>query len=119
MPEALPKPYNYLFRKGGRRAGSGLLFRIFAWQEGAAIITPKATGQPIEIPVTRLFVERLDKRSPVRYYDISSRQVQAQLFGYLQSHTFIGRTFAVDAHGFKPSKQFSLRVMPESLGGIA
>src|SRR5215472_15572738 len=116
MPEALAKPYSYLFRKGGRRAGSGLLFRIFAYQEGSAVITPKATGLATEIPVLRLFIERLDKRSPVRYYDVSSRQVQAQLFGYLQSHTFIGRTFAVDAHGFKPSKQFSLRVTPESLG---
>ena len=114
MPETLPRPYNYLFRKGGSRAGSSLLFRIFAWQEGQATIIPKATGQPIDIPIVRLFVQRLDKPSPVRYYDISSRQVQAQLFGYLQSHTFIGRTFALDAHGYKPSKQFSLRVMPEA-----
>ena len=114
MPEPLAKPYNYLFRKGGRRAGSGLLFRIFAYQEGSAVITPKATGQATEIPVVRLFIQRLDRPSPVRYYDISSRQVQAQLFGYLLSHTFIGRTFAVDAHGFKPSKQFSLRVTPDA-----
>lgn len=114
MPETLPRPLNFLFRKGGARAGSSLLFRIFAWQEGSAVITPKATGQAIEIPVTRIFIQRLDRPSPVRYYDISSRQVQAQLFGYLQSHTFIGRTFALDAHGYKPSKQFSLRVMPEA-----
>jgi hypothetical protein len=112
--ETLPKPYNYLFRKGGYRAGSSLVFRILAWQEGQATITPKATGQPIDIPVYRLFMQRLDRPSPARYYDISSRQVQAQLFGYLFSHTFIGRVFAVDAHGYKPSKQFSVRVMPES-----
>lgn len=113
MAEALPKPFNYLFRKGGRRAGRGLLFAIIAWQEGAATISPKTSGEAITIPVTRIHIQRLDRPSPARYYDISSRQVQAQLFGYLSTQSYAGRTFTVDAHGYKPSKQFSLRVMPE------
>lgn len=114
MPETLPRPFNYLFRKGGRRAGSGLLFRILAWQNGSAVITPKTSGIAQEIPVLRIHVQRLDRTSPARYYDISSRQVQAQLFGYLETGNYVGRTFTLDAHGFKPSKQFSLRSTPAS-----
>jgi len=114
MAEPLPKPFNYLFRKGGRRAGRGLLFTILAYQEGQAIISPKTSGEAIEIPVTRIYIQRLDRPSPARYYDISSRQVQAQLWGYLSTRAYVGRTFTVDAHGYKPSKQFSLRVMPSA-----
>lgn len=114
MAETLPRPYNYLFRRGGRRAVSSLSFRIIAYREGVATITPKATGLPIEIPVTRVYIERLDRPSPARYYDISSRQVQAQLFGYLATGNYIGRTFSVDAYGVKPSKQFALRSTPPS-----
>ena len=88
MAEPLPKPFNYLFRKGGRRAGSGLRFAILAYLEGVATISPKSTGEAIEIPVTRLYIQRLDRVSPARYYDISSRQVQAQLSGYLSNARF-------------------------------
>ena len=112
MAEPLPKPFNYLFRKGGRRAGKGLRFAILAYQEGTATISPKTAATPIEILVTRIYIQRLDRPSPARYYDISSRQVQAQLSGYLQTRAFVGRQFTVDAHGYKPSKQFSLRVEP-------
>lgn len=112
MPETLPKPYVYLFRKGGRRAGSGLQFRIIAWRDGSATITPKATGVPREIPVLRVYIQRLDKLTPVRYYDISSRQVQAQLFGYLVTGAYVGRSFTIQAHGFKPSKQFAVQSTP-------
>jgi hypothetical protein len=112
MAEALPKPFNYLFRKGGHRAGRGLRFAILAYLEGVATISPKTSGEAIEIPVTRLYIQRLDRPSPARYYDISSRQVQAQLSGYLSTRAFVGRQFTVEAHGYKPSKQFSLRVMP-------
>jgi hypothetical protein len=108
----LPKPYNWLFRKGGRRAGKGPTFRIIASQVGTAVIVPKASGVEVEIPVTRIFIQRLDKTTPVRYYDISSKVVQAQLSGYLTTGGYIGRTFSLDAHGYKPSKQFSLRSMP-------
>jgi hypothetical protein len=112
MAEVLPKPYNWLFRKGGRRAGKGPTFRIIASQVGTAVIVPKATNTPIEIPVTRIFIQRLDRSTPVRYYDISSKVVQAQLAGYLSTGGYIGREFSLDAHGFKPSKQFSLLSMP-------
>jgi hypothetical protein len=112
MAEPLPKPFNYLFRKGGARAGRSLRFAIVAYQEGVASIVPKSSGQAVEIPVVRLHIQRLDRPSPARYYDISSRQVQAQLWGYLTTRAFVGRQFTVDAHGFKPSKQFSLRVEP-------
>jgi hypothetical protein len=112
MADPLPKPFNYLFRKGGRRAGVGLRFAILAYQEGVATISPKSSAVPIEIPVTRIYIQRLDRPSPARYYDISSKQVQAQLSGYLSTRAFVGRQFTVDAHGFKPSKQFSLGVAP-------
>lgn len=111
----LPKPYIYLHRRGGPRDTGGPRFRIIAWSQGEAQITPKGASAPILIPILRLYIQRLDKPTNAPYYDISSSRLQAQLLGYLRTQSYAGKEFSIRAVGRKPKKVLGLSVRP--IGG--
>ena len=111
MPELLA-PYNYLHRRGGKAGGVGPRFQIYAWAQGTAVFTPKGEPTPIEAPIVRIWIRRLDKPSPVPYYDISSSRLQAQLLPYLTTQSYTGKEFSIRSVGYKPHKTLGLSVKP-------
>ena len=71
---------------------------------------PPAAGTPItvRIPVLRVFGQRLDKPSPLHYWDISSKRLQADLLPRLQTHAGGVLSVTITASGYKPTKVFSV-----------
>ena len=108
----LSPPYNYLYRISGPKGGVGPVFRIIAWTQGTATITPKATRSPIVIPIVRIWIQRLDRQTRAAYYDISSARLQAQLLPYLTTQSYTGKQFSIRAYGRKPLKIHGLNVEP-------
>ena len=82
--------------------------RLYMQQNG--LTEPPTPGTPItnEIPVLRVFGQRLDKTSPLRYWDISSKRLQADLLPRLQLHQGGVLTVTITATGEKPTKVFSV-----------
>ena len=71
---------------------------------------PPAPGTPISvaIPVMRVHGIRLDEPSPLSYWDITSKTLQAQLFPMLQAHRGGVWTGTITPHGYKPTKRYSV-----------
>ena len=71
---------------------------------------PPTAGTPItvQIPVLRVFGTRLDKPSPLHYWDISSKRLQADLLPRLTIHAGSTLTVTISAMGEKPTKVFSV-----------
>ena len=108
----LDPPYNWLYRLSGPKGGVGPVFRIIAWTQGEAPITPKATRTPIVIPIVRIWIQRLDRPTRAPYYDISAVRLQGQLIRYLATQSYVGKQFSVRAYGRKPRKVHGLNVEP-------
>lgn len=71
---------------------------------------PPAAGTPItvNIPVLRVFGTRLDAPSPLHYWDISSKRLQADLLPRLTLHAGGTLVVTIKALGEKPTKVFSV-----------
>lgn len=109
---ALQAPFNYLYRRTGRRGGPGPVFQVLSWALDDATFSPKGAVFPVTKPVLRVWIRRLDKSSRAPYYDISAANLQAQLLGYLRTGAYSGLQFSVRAHGGGRSKRFGLNVKP-------
>ncbi len=80
-------------------------------QNQLAVAPPPGHPITVNVPVTRIFITRLDKPSAVPYYDISSKTLQAALKPLLENGSFRNRTFVITANGHAPAKRYSLEVM--------
>jgi hypothetical protein len=82
--------------------------RLYMMQNGLS--EPPTPGTPISIriPVLRVFGQRIDKPSPLHYWDISSKRLQADLLPRLQTHQGGVLSVTITATGYKPTKVFSV-----------
>jgi hypothetical protein len=82
--------------------------RLHMTQNGLS--EPPAVGTPISIriPVLRVFGTRLDQVSPIHYWDISSKTLQADLLPRLLAHRGGILTVTITANGYKPTKRYSI-----------
>ena len=82
--------------------------RLYMMQNSLA--APPAAGTPItiRIPVLRVHGQRIDKPSPLSYWDISSKRLQADLLPRLQTRAGGVLSVTITATGYKPSKVFSV-----------
>jgi hypothetical protein len=113
--------------------GASIELRVTGYQDGSTVIhpttvtsrhiaihmvqknlvAPPPAGTPIsvEIPVLRLFGERLDQPSPASYWDVSSKTLRADLL-----MRFLGAggkevTLRLTANGAAPRKRYSVEVL--------
>lgn len=122
----LPEPYEFL----DLEHGATFSVSIHRWQMGTALIhptaitprqirlymlqngltAPPAAGTPISIriPVLRVFGHRLDEVSPISYWDISSKRLQANVFPRLELNQGRPLILTFTAHGYKPTKVYSV-----------
>lgn len=125
-PTDLPEPYEFLDLE---HAGS-ITLNITSYELGTGLIHPTAItprqirlymmqnqlanapapGTPItvRIPVLRVHGQRIDKPSPLHYWDISSKRLQADLLPRLQTHAGGVLSVTITADGYKPTKTFSV-----------
>jgi hypothetical protein len=82
--------------------------RIYMDQNG--LTEPPAPGTPITnwVPVLRVFGARIDKPSPLSYWDISSKTLQANLLPRLIANQGGTLTVTLTANGVKPTKRYSV-----------
>lgn len=117
-----------------------ITIRVDQFQDGSAVIHPNATsprhiaihmqqrgltappppGTPIgiEVPVIRLFGERVDKTSVQRYFDVSSKTLRADLLARLTAGLTLPATIRLTANGHKPRKRYSVEIL-DSAGMVA
>ena len=110
-----------------------MTIRIDLFQDGSATIHPNAItprhvaihmqqrgldappppGSPIgiEVPVIRLFGERVDKPSVQRYFDVSSKTLRADLLARLTAGLALPATVRFTANGHKPRKRYSVEIL--------
>lgn len=83
--------------------------RLYMMQNGLS--EPPTPGTPISIriPVLRVFGQRIDKPSPLHYWDISSKRLQADLLPRLQTRAGGVLSVTITATGYKPTKVFSVK----------
>ena len=125
-PTDLPEPYEFLdLEHAGSitlnitsyELGTGLVHptaitprqvRLYMMQNGLA--APPVAGTPItiRIPIIRVFGQRIDKPSPLHYWDISSKRLQADLLPRLQTRAGGVLSVTITATGYKPTKVFSV-----------
>ena len=74
------------------------------------LTAPPAPGTPISItePVLRVFGRRLDQASPITYWDISSKRLQADLTPILQRNRGTPIAITLQANGHKPATRYSI-----------
>jgi len=84
--------------------------RLYMDQRG--LTEPPSAGTPIsiEIPALRVYGERLDKASPLHYWDITSKTLQADLLPRLYQNLGPGLVVTFTANGYKPTKRYSVEV---------
>lgn len=82
--------------------------RLHMQQNG--LTAPPVPGTPISvrIPVLRVFGTRLDKPSSLRYWDITSKTLQADLLPRLYAYMGGVLTVTLTANGYKPTKRYSV-----------
>jgi hypothetical protein len=82
--------------------------RIHMQQNG--LTAPPVAGTPISvmIPVLRVFGTRVDQPSPLHYWDISSKTLQADLLPRLIANQGGVLTVTLTANGYKPTKRYSV-----------
>jgi hypothetical protein len=125
-PTDLPEPYEFLdLEHAGSitlnitsyELGTGLVhptaitprqIRLYMMQNGLS--EPPSSGTPItiRIPVLRVHGHRIDKPSPLSYWDISSKRLQADLLPRLQTRAGGVLSVTITATGYKPTKVFSV-----------
>ena len=82
--------------------------RLYMQQNGLG--EPPAAGVPItiRIPVLRLFGSRVDATSPLSYWDVSSKTLQANLWPRLKAFNGLALQVTITANGVKPTKRYSV-----------
>jgi hypothetical protein len=126
IPSDLQEPYEFLdLEHGGSvslnltsyQLGTGLIHptavtprhtRLYMMQN--ELVEPPTPGTPmtIRIPVLRVFGQRIDKPSPLSYWDISSKRLQADLLPRLQTRAGSVLSVTLTAQGHKPTKVYSV-----------
>jgi hypothetical protein len=126
LPTDLQEPYEFLdlehlgsitLNLTSYQLGTGLIHptaitprqvRLHMMQNGLS--APPVAGTPItvRIPVMRVFGQRVDQPSPLHYWDISSKRLQADLLPRLQTHAGGVLSVTITATGYKPTKVFSV-----------
>ena len=83
---------------------------VWIYMQQNGLTAPPVAGTPITnyVPVLRVHGERLDKASPLTYWDISSKRLIAQLYPMLQMMPPGGLTVTLTANGYKPTKVYSV-----------
>ena len=78
--------------------------------EQNSLTAPTAPGTPItvRIPVLRVFGKRIDKESPLTYWDISAKRLIANLQPRLNANGGAPFTVKLTAVGIKPTKTYSV-----------
>jgi hypothetical protein len=125
-PTDLPEPYEFLdlehlgsitLNITSYELGTGIIHptaitprqvRLYMMQNSLA--APPVAGTPItiRIPVLRVHGQRIDKPSPLSYWDISSKRLQADLLPRLQTRAGGVLSVTITATGYKPTKVFSV-----------
>ena len=74
------------------------------------LTAPPVPGTPISVwvPALRVFGTRLDKPSPLHYWDITSKTLQADLKPRLTAYMGGVLTVTLTANGYKPTKRYSV-----------
>ena len=122
----LPSPYEYLDLEDGHsivlsiqrgelgmgeihpKAPSARHLRQHMTANG--LTAPPAAGTPITvpIPVLRVYGMRLDDASPLKYWDISSLTLQADLAPRVAAIKMQPLVVTITAHGYKPHKRYTV-----------
>lgn len=112
--------------------GETLDLQVTRWEEGTAVIhptritprhvrihmdqrqltTPPAPGEPVanEIPVLRLWGYRLNPAGEFKYWDTSSKTLQADLLARFNHGLALPAVVTLSAHGKAPHKRYSVSV---------
>lgn len=124
----LPEPYEFLDLENGHsirlsidRAVLGMAVihpkevtsrHIRIHMQANNLTAPPPSGTPISvpIPVLRVFGQRLDAVSPLKYWDISSKTLTADLLPRTSAIAITPLIVTISAHGEKPHKRFSVEV---------
>jgi hypothetical protein len=122
----LPDPCDFVDLNEGER----MTLSIDRWEDGSTIIhpnhpsprhvrqhmeqrnleAPPAPGTPIsvEIPVLRLYGQRVDQTSPCRYFDVTSKRLRADLLARLTNRENMPLVVTISASGMRPRKRYSV-----------
>ena len=78
-----------------------------------SLTEPPPAGTPItvEVPVLRLQAERQDSPSPLRYIDISSKTLRADLLARFMAGVRFPIVLKFTANGHAPRKRYSVEVL--------
>jgi hypothetical protein len=82
--------------------------RLHMQQNGLAEPPPAGTPITIRISVLRLHGERVDAVSPIHYWDVSSKTLQANLWPRLTTFQGAALQVTITANGVKPTKRYSV-----------
>ena len=80
-------------------------------QRGLSDPPPAGTPISVEVPVLRLYGQRLDKPSPEKYFDTSSKTLRADLLARFQDGLALPMTIVLTANGARPQKRYSVEVL--------
>lgn len=83
---------------------------IYLHMQQNDLSAPPPPGMPVtvRIPVLRVHGTRLDEPSPLNYWDISSKRLQANLLPRLKAHEGGILTVTITSNGYKPTKVYSV-----------
>jgi hypothetical protein len=122
----LPEPYEFLDLEHGlsvslaisrSEMGTALIhptaitprqIRLYMMQNGLSEPPPAGTPISVAIPVMRVYGVRLDEASPLSYWDISSKTLQANLWPRLLANRGGILTVTITANGYRPTKRYSV-----------
>lgn len=113
--------------------GASETIRVEMWRDGSGVIHPNhvtnrhlrqhmdqrnlteppPAGTPIsvEVPVLRLYGQRVDKPSAARYFDVSSKTLRADLLARFPDGSGLPATIVLTANGVRPHKRYSVEVL--------
>jgi hypothetical protein len=111
---------------------NSMIIRVANFADGSAIIHPRnptarhvrqhmtqnnlasvpEPGTPIsvEVPVLRLYGQRLDATSHAKYFDVSSKTLRADLLARFNAGVAFPLLITLSAHGHAPQKRYSVEV---------
>jgi len=124
--QELPEPYEYLdlehqvsvtLEINRSEMGTAVIhpgnptprqIRLYMQQNG--LDAPPVAGTPISvrIPVLRVYGMRLDEQSPLSYWDISAKTLQANLWPRLRAFEGQPLRVKITGNGVRPTKRYSV-----------
>lgn len=104
----LVKPYNVLMPFRGHK----LTVEVFAHVPGELPALLGDATEPTPLPTIRLYTRRLDKPSKMTHVDVTTKQVQAMLDGFLRVGTIGGKAVEFRARGQGPQRRDSIHIKP-------